>query len=69
METDKLISTPGDDKCRTSGTSQIQGNGALRAEKDLGDHLVNSQFFQNGKLRHKERKSGACGSTESWQNS
>lgn len=49
--------------------SQIQGNGALRAEKDLGDHLVNSHFLQNGKLRHKESKSVACGSTESWQNS
>lgn len=50
-------------------TSQIRGNGALSAEKDLGDYLVNSYILQKGKLRRWKRKSVACGSTESWQNS
>lgn len=50
-------------------TSQIQGNGTLRAEKDLGDHLVNFHILGKGKMRHKEKKSVVCGSTESWQNS
>lgn len=50
-------------------TTQFQGNRTLRAEKDLGDHLVNPHHLEKRKLRHKEKKSVVCGSTESWHNS